>query len=200
MPTTLPRGRVYSEIVGDENESLKLTVLAQASQVFATTDRRRLLDTIASTAADLVGDGCAVFLLAPDGDALRMVSAAHRDRALEVAHRAYMAGTPIRMATSTTNTASVVRTGTPVLVPTIDPAALAAKADPVLHPIIVQLNVSSLCIVPVRVRGVVSGAMALLRSRPGVPYSRDDQTLLEDLAERAGLAIEARAAADPESQ
>jgi GAF domain-containing protein len=188
--------------VGEENESARLEVLAQASQAFATvaTDRRRLLDVVARTAADLVGDGCAVFLLAPDGDALRMVSAAHRDRVLEVAHRAYMASTPIRMATSTTNTASVVRTGNPVLVPTLDPAALAAKADPVLRPIIEQLNVSSLCIVPVRTRGVVIGAMAVLRSRPGVPYSHDDQKLLEELAERAGLAIdEARVAADPES-
>ena len=185
--------------MGEENESAKLHVLAQASQAFATvvTDQRRLLDVIARTAADLVGDGCAVFLL--DGDALRMVSAAHRDRALEVAHRAYMAGTPIRMATSTTNTASVVRSGNPVLVPTLDPAALAAKADPVLQPIIEQLNLSSLCIVPVRARGVVIGAMALLRSRPGMPYSEDDQRLLEDLAERAGLAIdEARVAADLE--
>ncbi|HEY5924591.1 MAG TPA: GAF domain-containing protein [Kofleriaceae bacterium] len=189
--------------MGEESESAKLNVLAQAAQAFATvvTDRRRLLDVIARTAADLVGDGCAVFLLAPDGDALQMVSAAHRNRALEVAHRAYMAGTPIRMATSTTNTASVVRTGNPVLIPTLDPSALAAKADPVLQPIIEQLNVSSLCVVPVRARGVVIGAMALLRSRPGMPYSQDDQRLLEDLAERAGLAIdEARVAADPESQ
>jgi len=188
--------------VGEENEGAKRDVLAQASQAFATVmaDRRRLLDVIARTAADLVGDGCAVFLLALDGDSLQMVSAAHRARALELAHRAYMAGTPIRMATSTTNTALVVRTGNPVLVPTLEPAALAAKADPVLQPIIEQLNVTSLCIVPVRTRGVVIGAMALLRSRPGMPYSQDDQRLLEDLAERAGLAIdEARAAADPES-
>ena len=175
--------------MGEENESARL---AQASQAFATvaSDRRRLLDVIAHTAADLVGDGCAVFLLAPDGDELRMVSAAHRDRALEIAHRAYMAGTPIRMATSTTNTASVVRTGNPVLVPTLDPAELAAKADSVLQPIIEQLNVSSLCIVPLRTRGVVIGAMALLRSRRGMPYSQDDQKLLEDLAERAGRAID----------
>jgi GAF domain-containing protein len=186
--------------VGEENEDARQQVLSQAAQAFATVgaDQRRLLDVIARTGATLIGDGCAVFLLAPDGDALRMVSAAHRDHSLEVAHRSYMAGTPIRMATSTTNTAAVVRTGNPVLAPTLDPAVLAASADPVLQPIIEQLNVSSLCIVPLRARGVVTGAMALLRSRPGMQYTRDDQKLLEDLAGRAGRAIDD--ARDPKSR
>ncbi|HTL37466.1 MAG TPA: ATP-binding protein, partial [Kofleriaceae bacterium] len=34
------------------------------------------------------------------------------------------------------------------------------------------------------------GCMTLLRSQSGNPYSEDDQTLLEDLADRAGLAVD----------
>src|SRR5262245_12753751 len=87
-------------------------MLAEASQAFAVvTDTRRLLEVIARTAVDLVGDGCAVFLLASDGELLQMAASAHRERSLEVAHRTYMASTPIHMSTSTSNTASVVRTG-----------------------------------------------------------------------------------------
>jgi signal transduction histidine kinase len=175
-----------------ERAESRLRVLAQASHAFASvvTDRRRLLDVIARTAADLVGDGCAVFLLAPDGESLHMVSSAHRDRLLEVANRTYMAGTPILVSSSTTHTASVVRTGTAVLVPIIDPRELAAGADAVLKPIIEQININSLCVVPIRARGTVIGCMTLLRSQAGQPYSEDDQTLLEDLADRAGLAVD----------
>ncbi|HTL37945.1 MAG TPA: GAF domain-containing protein, partial [Kofleriaceae bacterium] len=135
---------------GVERAESRLRVLAQASHAFASvvTDRRRLLDVIARTAAELVGDGCAVLLLAPDGESLRVVSSAHRDRLLEVANRTYMAGTPILVSSSTTHTASVVRTGKAVLLPILDPLALAAGADAVLRPVIEQLNISSLCVVP----------------------------------------------------
>jgi len=139
-------------------------------------------------------------MLAPDGEALRMVSTAHRERVLEVVNRTYMTGTPIHMSTSSTNMASVVRTGTPVLIPVLDPAALAASADPALRPIVLQLNISSLCIVPVRARGVVIGVLALLRSQSGRPYSKDDQAFLQDLADRAGIAVDNALLSDPESR
>lgn len=175
---------------GLEGAEARERALAEAAQTFAAVvaDQRRLLDVIARTAVDLVGDGCAVFLLA--GDQLQMTASAHRDRSLEVANRTYMIGTPIHMSTSTTNTAAVARTGVAALIPSLDPAVLAAGADAVLQPIILQLNIRSLCIVPIRARRKVIGVMTLLRSRIGLAYTADDQDFLEQLAERAGIALE----------
>ena len=61
---------------GAERGEARLRVLAQASQAFASvvTDRKKLLDVIARTAAELVGDGCTVLLLASDGESLHMAS------------------------------------------------------------------------------------------------------------------------------
>jgi GAF domain-containing protein len=177
---------------GLDGNDARAQALTQASQLFAAvvSDHRRLLDVIARTAVDLVGDGCAVFLLAEDGERLQMVASAHRDHSLEVANRTYMAATPIHMSTSTTNTAAVARSGAPALIPVLDPATLAARAEAVLQPIVLQLHICSLCIVPIRARGRVMGVMSLLRSRPGVAYTLDDQSFLEQLAERAGIALE----------
>jgi signal transduction histidine kinase len=49
---------------------------------------------------------------------------------------------------------------------------------------------SSVLIVPLRARGRILGTLGVSRLRPGQPYTLDDQTFLQDLADRAVLAIE----------
>jgi light-regulated signal transduction histidine kinase (bacteriophytochrome) len=50
--------------------------------------------------------------------------------------------------------------------------------------------VHSLLLVPMRVRGAPIGSMTLFRSRPGHAYGEADQSLLQDIADRAALAVE----------
>ncbi len=63
----------------------RLRVLAQVSHAFAmvATDLPVLLRSIATTTAELVGDGCMVSLIDADGETLVNATNAHRDPALE---------------------------------------------------------------------------------------------------------------------
>ena len=47
----------------------------------------------------------------------------------------------------------------------------------------------SLLTVPIRSQGHIIGAIGIIRRTPGNPYTRDDQSFLQDLADRIGLAI-----------
>jgi signal transduction histidine kinase len=167
-------------------------VLAEVSNAFATvaTDYDSLLEKIVRTAADLVGDGCNVTLLDAAGENLVNAANAHRDPTLEADYRSYLAGMGVSAVSSASVAATVARTGIAKLVPAIDPATLVAQTDPILEPLVARLNVHSFAVVPIRARGTIIGTLSLMRSGPGRGYTFDDLTLLQDLADRAGLAIE----------
>jgi signal transduction histidine kinase len=55
---------------------------------------------------------------------------------------------------------------------------------------VAKLDVHSFAVVPIRARRTIIGALSVLRSRAGLGYTPDDVTLIGDLADRAGLAIE----------
>ena len=170
----------------------RLRVLAEVSQAFATvvTDYRGLLKKVARVTADLIGDGCQVTLIGDDQESLFNAASAHRDPELEVDYRAYLAGMGISKTTSSTVSAAVVRSGQPKLVSEIDPSAVVEQTDDALKPLISRLNVHSFAVVPIRARENVIGVLSILRSRPAHGYGSEDLTLLQDLADRAGLAID----------
>jgi len=169
----------------------RLHTLASVSDTFATvaTSYQALLDKIARTIADLVGDGCLVTLLSEDGERLGNAANAHRDPALELAYRAYLSGVAVATTTNSSIAATVVRTGEPRRADIL-PSAMVDQTEEALKPIVALLNVHSFAVVPIRARQAVTGTLSLLRSRPGQSYTDDDLTLLQDLADRAGLAIE----------
>jgi signal transduction histidine kinase len=171
-------------------------VLAEVSQAFAAaTDYQVLLEKIARTTADLVGDGCSVTLLDGDGDTLFNAANAHRDPALEADYRHFLTGMRIPRSTSAAVSAWVARTGVPRIAEVL-PAELVERADAPLKPLVVRLNVHAFAVVPIRARQTVIGTLSLVRSGPGRAYTDDDRALVEDLAERAGLAMGARLLAD----
>jgi signal transduction histidine kinase len=175
-----------------ERSNSRLRVLAEVSHAFATvaTNYQLLLKKIARTTADLVGDGCQVTLIAADGESLYNAASAHRDPVLEADYRSYLAGIGVSKTTSSSVSATVARSGAPKLVVEIQPALLVAQVDDALKPLVARLNVHSFVVVPIRARQVVIGTLSLMRSGPGRSYSADDLTLLQDLADRAGLAID----------
>lgn len=168
----------------------RLRVLADLSVAFARThDYRTLLDTIASRTAELVGDGCLVTMIAADGETLVSEACAHRDPKLAEIYRAFIAGRGTIEKTSKTVAAEVIRTGVPKLVGTVAPQAVADSIEPSLRDLAIQLDVHSFLVVPIRSREEVVGSLSLFRSRPGRGYTEADQLMVEDLAERTGLAI-----------
>jgi signal transduction histidine kinase len=178
--------------VETRESSARLRVQAEVSQAFASvvTDYRQLIETIVRTAANLVGDGCQIFLVSDDGQSLINAGNAHRDTGVETEIRSFLAGPPQPLATSQMASADVVRSGEPKLIPEIDPDAAVARTDNTVKLLVARVRIHSAVIVPVRARSTVIGALSLIRTRPHCSYTSDDLTLLQDIADRAGLAIE----------
>ena len=170
----------------------RLHVLAEMSQAFAmvATDLDLLLEKIARTTADLVGDGCLVTLIDEDGETLENAANAHRDPALEADYRAFLAGFGVSRLASASVSAQVARSGVAKLVRSVEPATLVAQADDALKPLVARLDVHSFVVVPIRARQTVIGTLSLLRSGPDRGYTAEDLVMLQDVADRAGLAIE----------
>ncbi len=170
----------------------RLRILAEVSHSLAaiTTDYQSVLNTIASICARLVGDGCLVTLLDAERQQLMGAANAHHDMDLEAVYREYVAGMGAVPLDGSSISAMVTRTGEPAFVPEIDPAALVARSEPALRPLLTRLDIRSFVVVPIRAHNAIIGTLSLMRTGPGRNYVREDVTLLQDLADRAGLAID----------
>jgi signal transduction histidine kinase len=169
----------------------RLRTLADVSDAFAAvaTADQPLLDQIARTVADIVGDGCLVTLMSDDGDQLYNAANAHRNPALEDDYKTYVSHLSLATLTSPSVAATVARTGQPARAE-IAPDEMVARSEDALKPMVARLAVHGYAVVPIRARGAVIGTLSVLRSTPGRAYTDQDVTLLADLADRAGLAIE----------
>ncbi len=85
----------------------------------------------------------------------------------------------------------VVRHGQSRIIPRVDHAGIVSyNADPEYVALVEQLGLSSLIMVPIVGAGRPLGAMMLVSLESGRSYSEDDLAVAEDLARRAGTAIE----------
>ncbi|MBN8749606.1 Sensory/regulatory protein RpfC [Xylophilus ampelinus] len=72
----------------------------------------------------------------------------------------------------------------------IDDADLPAALDPQLREFVRALGITAGCIVPLVARGRTIGAMAVLQAESGRRFSADDGTLIQEVAQRAALALD----------
>jgi K+-sensing histidine kinase KdpD len=170
----------------------RLRILAEVSRALAaiTTDYPTVLKTIAETCARLVGDGCVVTLIDAEREELTGVALAHRDLDLDGVFREFgtqTGGVPVN---GDTVSARVIRSGEPAFVPNVDPATLAARSAPNVRSVIEKLGIKSFIVVPIRARNTIIGTLSMMRTGSGTAYEQDDLVLLQDLADRAGLAID----------
>ncbi len=68
-------------------------------------------------------------------------------------------------------------------------ARIRAALRPEFHPFLARYNVHSLLAVPLRSQGVALGTLTLAKGSASRAYSAEDQTMLQNLADRAGLAL-----------
>jgi len=169
----------------------RLRALASVSDAFAAvaTSYQPLLDQIARTVSDLVGDGGLVTLISDDGEHLYNAANAHRNPALEADYKTYVADMVVPLATSPSVSAQVARSGQPIRAE-IAPAAIVAQTEDALKPLIARLDVHAFAVVPIRAHGTVIGTLSVMRNTAGRSYTDEDVTTLQDLADRAALAIE----------
>jgi signal transduction histidine kinase len=174
-----------------ERQENRLRILAESTHVFAeaTTDVGRLLQLVARRFADLVGDGCYIRLLSADGISLVPVATHHPDPETERFLRETTDGIALRVGEGISG--RVVETGQSVLLPEVSFEQYRKMTKPEFVPIFERVGVTSMIVVRLRARGENLGFIALVRNGSGRPaYTTEDLHLVQDLADRAALAID----------
>jgi PAS domain S-box-containing protein len=167
----------------------RAVLIAELSQAFAqlTNDYQGLLGLAVRRIAELIGDYCAIRLVEADDVTLQLVVDHHLDpSAQEFMHR-FISSITQRMDEGIT--AQVFRSGKAVLLPFVSPDAFRAQVKPEFHPLLERLNIHSVLIAPLRAEGKIIGTITMSRDQTPHAYTEEDRVFLQDLADRAALAI-----------
>jgi PAS domain S-box-containing protein len=164
--------------------------LSDASAVLGSSlDYEATLTNLARLAVPRLADWCSVDMLREDGSIARLAVAA-RDPATEAAiwhlreHFPFDPEAP-------SGVPAVIRTGRPELVPAVTEAALAASAENEEHlRLLLALRMQAYLRVPIVARDRTLGAISLVWATPGHSYGADDLRVAEELARRAGFAVD----------
>ncbi len=165
----------------------RLAAQAQASHAFAhAQELDQLFVQIARTLAELIGDGCVVRVVEDDGS-LRYVAMHHADPELLSLYHAFGAR-PFQAGEGFT--ARLLETGEPLFIERIDVDAHGRMfEDPELREHVARIRVHSMISVALCDGDQRIGFVTMLRDRTPRPYTRDDLSLLQDLTERASMAL-----------
>ncbi|HEX2091769.1 MAG TPA: ATP-binding protein [Longimicrobiaceae bacterium] len=167
-----------------------LSFLADASELLnRTLDPETTLADLARLAVPRLGDWCAVDLAAPDGSTRRL-AVAHQDPArVEWAYELQRRYPPDPNAPI--GVPQVLRTGRSELYPLITEEVLKASArDAEYLEMVRRLGLRSVMLVPLLAEGRPLGVLTLVAAESGRSFDTQDLALAEDLARRAGAAIE----------
>jgi len=153
----------------------------------ASTDLGRLLSVVARRFSELVGEASNIRLV--EGDDLVPVATYHPDSEIEGYLREFHDRTPLKVGQGISG--RVLETGSAYFEPELDLERLKQTLAPAFVPIFEKIGITGMIVVRLRARGVNLGYLSLFRTstaRP--PYTLDDLHLVQDLAERAALAID----------
>jgi PAS domain S-box-containing protein len=162
--------------------------LAQAGALLAgSLEPSQTLDSVAALAVPTLGDWCVIFL---NDDTMRRATAVHADpeRATEMERLREL---PFMLKPAHPVTHALER-GEAVLIPDLTSEQISAMADDEEHlQIMRRLNPRSVIAVPLRARDRVMGAIAFFYDHSAKRvHTQDDLELAEELARRAGLALD----------
>ena len=166
-----------------------MKLLADATRAFvgASLDPEALLPTIAEQIMRAIGDSCAVSLLSEDGAELHYAAIRDRDPEREAVTRELVRLYPHRATEGTS--AEVLRTGQSILLTEHDLTSPRPLLRPEWREIQLRYPMFGQIIAPLPVQGRPAGCLSVARYAPR-PFQEEDLTLLEALADRAGMAIE----------
>jgi signal transduction histidine kinase/PAS domain-containing protein len=169
----------------------RMEALAEISRTFAEAglDSQSVLDAVARRTAELIGDSCIIRLFATDNQQIMPVAfhhpnpKAHSLLGEALLKRVYERGIDKERFNK-------LLAGESIYIPVVDPEAYRAQLESEFWPYIDAIGVSSVLSVPLKAQGRVIGALSISRDRQGAPYTHDDLTLLQNIADRAGMSIQ----------
>lgn len=152
-------------------------------------DLNRIMNLVAKFAGEVIGDLSMISLLNTAGDKLKVV-AFHDVTSTGQALLRKLFEPDFEYDHSKTLGGSVIRSGEPLLIPSISPEQLKIVTVPALQEFIDAVGIESVLIVPLIGRSGVVGTLSLSRHRGAKPHNVEDQSVLTDIAYRTALAIE----------
>lgn len=179
-----------TDIDEQKRVSESMEFLAEASTLLAASlDYETTLAQVARLAVPQIADWCAVDVLTPEGG-LRRLGVAHIDPAkVELAHDLERRSTYDPDGPS--GVPAVIRTGRSEMIERItDQMIRDLVTDPEIREIMLMLGLRSSMVVPLSARGQRFGAITLVSAESGRIFTAADLRLAEDLARRAGIAID----------
>lgn len=173
-----------------ETSAARMALLSRASRAFSEvdTDLSTLLRTIVHEVNREHADACGIVLRAEQGDDLILAAVEHRDPEATTLYRALLEASPLKLGQGISG--RVAADGQFAFIPRIDPALFDGPEYAPYRPLFARYQPASLVAVPLRVRGRVLGTLSALRDQDTPPFDEEDVSLLQELAERAALAID----------
>lgn len=172
-----------------ERARARAETLAEATRALteAGLDRDAVLAAIAHQAAVHISDLAVVRLLSADGAWLNPLAVDHPSPAARAAAAAALATERHRADQGASGAA--LREDRPLR---LDGVALAVRQedDPDLWPLLTDAPTAVLLAVPLRTGGRGIGTLSVSRARADRPYATEDERFLQELADRAALAID----------
>jgi hypothetical protein len=184
---TFDHARVYED---QRRAAERVTFLAAASELLSgSLDPDTTLQNLANLAIGGLGDWCAIDL-ADEEQGLRNVATAHVDPDLVRLASEFRERYPVDP-DAPTGAPNVIRTGKSELYEEIPDELLVEAAEDEEHlKVMREIGLVSGMVVPLGARGRVLGAITFVSSSPDRLFDQTDLELAEDLARRAGLAVD----------
>jgi PAS domain S-box-containing protein len=183
----------YRELMGEMNERKRaehrLIALAEFSHALAEagTNDQQVFQYVAQRVSELIGEGSVLMLLNEEGTHLNLAAAYHPDPRVE--RQVQQHQPPEQYELGRGYAGRVAESGEPLRLELPD----SPEQDEQLrleYPYVLEgTSIHALLSVPLRVQGEIVGILGVTRSQKGWPYSAEDQAFLQQLADRAALAI-----------
>jgi GAF domain-containing protein len=167
--------------------TLRDRVLADAALLSSqsTREQRELLDRIADTLADEVGDTCCIALL--EHDRLNPVALGHRDKA---ARRLLTSLVRLPLGMSAVPAATIVMVTQRPMRTDAMPLPVMLSMFPRLAPYVRRYPIESMLSLPLRGEPKAVGAMGFVRHEKNNPYTAEDQDFLMELADAVAAGLQ----------
>src|SRR3954449_9879442 len=160
--------------------TLRERIVEDAAQLsgHSTREQREILDRIADTLADEVGDTCCIALL--EHGRLNPVALGHRDPA---AKRLLASLVRLPLGMSAVPAATIVMVTQRPMRTEAMPLPVMLSMFPRLAPYVRRYPIESMLSLPLRAEPKALGAVGFVRHEKGRPYSQEDQEFLLELAD-----------------
>ena len=149
---------------------------------------KRILDVCVQRCAEFIGDAASIFLYYPEDPYLQLAAACSRNQDAIDSFKEHFASHPVR--SDKGSYGEVIASNQPKLISTADKEELLENADDSMRMYFSKVPLYSAMFAPLRDKGVSIGVLGMVRNSPeGAKYNEQDLRFLQDVADRAAMAI-----------